>query len=373
VENPIQASGILPKYIFSIKRQSIFAHINSWRYFMKKYLIYLLAGVCIVSGACSTGDAAAAVAKMLGGSSQALLFINCKAVSENEIEFEFSHPVTVKSLRFEPALEIASVQDGNIVRVKLEANPSPGVQIIADLVAEDKNRNSINVLVPFRARNNRMPALVINELCTEYTTVAAGRKPEFIEFKMKSAGNLGAMRVVILGNTNASRRTVFEFMPVEVKEGEYVVLHLRTVDESNVNEYGDDLSLSGGVNASPTARDFWIPGNSKLIHKAASVVYVLDQDDNVLDAVMISATPDAWWNRDYFAEAATFLFEKGAWKSPEGKIGSPADAVNSNTTTGTRTICRDETKENTNTAADWYITATSGATPGKPNNPRRHQ
>jgi hypothetical protein len=325
-----------------------------------------------VLGSCSTGEAAsAAAAQMLGSSSQALLFINCRAVSEEEIEFEFSQPVTVKSLSFEPAIEVASIEAGSTVKVRLEESPLPGILFTADMLAEDADRNTINVLVPFRSRNNRMPSLVINELCTEYSNATAGKKPEFIELKMKSAGNLGAMRVFILGNTNTAKQTVYEFMPVEVKADEYVTLHLRTYYETCIDEYGPSLEESTATDSSPMARDFWMPGENKLIHKAASAVYVLDQDDNVLDAVMISETPAAWWGKDYLAEAADFLFQQGEWKSSDGTICGPADAVNSSTTTNTRTICRDETVEDSNTAADWYIVYTSNATPGKPNNTRR--
>jgi len=336
---------------------------------MMKKICFALLGACIVLGSCSTGEAAAsAIAQMFGGSSQALLFLNCRAVSEDEIEFEFSQPVTVKSLNFDPALSIASVEDGSTVRVRLEESPAPGVHFTADLLAEDSDRNTINVLVPFRSRNNRMPSLVINELCTENNKP----KAEFIEFKMKSAGNLGAMRVFIMGNTNAAKLTIYEFMPVEVKKDEYVVLHLRNVEEACKDEYGENLDESGGKDSSPTARDFWLPGNDKLMHKEATTVYVLDQDDRVLGAVMISTSLDSWWNKDYFAEAADFLFQQGAWKSADGKICGPENAARSAGTTNTRTICRDETVENTNTAADWYITATSGATPGKPNSTKRY-
>jgi len=338
---------------------------------MKKLFLILL-GACIALGSCSTGDAGSAAAQMLGGSSQALLYLNCRAVSEDEIEFEFSQPVMVKSLNFEPAVEIASIEDGSTVKVRLEKKTEPGVLLTADLLAEDEKKNTINVLVSFRSRNNRIPPLVINEICTEYANAAAGKKEEFIEFKMKSAGNLGGMRVFILGNSNATKETIYEFMPVEVKENEYVVLHLRKWDESCKDEYSSNLDESRSVNSSPNARDFWVQGDTKLIQKAASTVYVLDQDDRVLDAVMLSGTADAWWAKDYFAEAANFLYEQGAWKTADGRIAGPQDAVISANTTNTRTICRDETKLNSNTAADWYISDTSNATPGVKNSEKRY-
>ena len=334
---------------------------------MKKY--FLLIGACIILGSCSTPDAAL-TARMMGSSSQALLYLNCKAISEEEIEFTFSRSVTIKKINFHPDYSVASIENGSTVKVMLQDKTEPGKLITVDLLAEDENKNTINVLASFRGKNNRMPQLLINELCTEYANAAAGRKSEFIEFKMQSDGNLGAMRVFIIGNTNAARETIFEFSPVEVKRGDYVVLHLRTYDLDNIDEYGTNLAESGGVNASPTARDFWIPGQTKLFHKTA-MVYVLDQDDKVLTAVMLCENPNVPWPKDYFTETAQFLFEQGAWKSANGVTCLPSDAIPSTGTTNTRTICRDETVPNTNSAADWYITATSCATPGGPNNPRR--
>ncbi|MDR0302717.1 MAG: hypothetical protein LBI04_10450 [Treponema sp.] len=335
---------------------------------MKK-IIYVLLAACIVLGSCSTGEAAAgAAAKLFGGSSKALLFLSCRAVSEDEIEFVFSQPVTVNFLNFEPALAVASIEDGSTVKVRLNEIPKPGMEITAEILAEDTDKNTINVLIPFRARNNRMPRLVINEIRTENTKP----KCEFIEFKTLTAGNLGGMRVFIHGNTNAAKQTIYEFLPVEVKKDEYLVLNLRMTEADCKDEYGTNLAESGGTNSSPGARDFWIPENSKLIHKEASAIYVLDQDDRALAAVMISNSAASWWAKDYLAEAAEFLFKQDAWKSADGKPGEPADAVSSANTTNTRTICRDESAENTNTAAGWYITEGSGATPGKSNNPKRY-
>jgi hypothetical protein len=336
---------------------------------MKKFFFFL--GTCIALGSCSTGGESAIAALLLGSSSQAPVFLNYKTVSENEITFEFSREVKVTSLNFDPVIAVASVENGSTVKVTFMENTKPGELITADLLAEDDHKNSVNIIIPFRTRNNRMPKLEINEICTETATAAAGKKEEFIEFKLKSAGNLGAMRIVINGNTAAAKKTVYEFSPVEVKKDEYMVLHLRTYNTESKDEHTDALDESAGVNASSTARDFWIPGDTKLLHKTA-MIYVLDQDDNVLDAVILSESPDSWWTKDYFAETADFLFNSGSWKSPAGGVCSPKDAASSNGTTNTRTICRDETVENSSTAKDWYVTVTSGATPGKPNNVNRY-
>jgi len=333
-------------------------------------ILILLMGAFVLLSSCSTPESSSA-AQALGGSSQALLYLNCRAVSQEEVEFEFSQPVTIKHLSFEPELKIASVENGSTVKVILDDIPEAGKMIVTDIIAEDEKRNTINVIVSFRSRNDRMPSLEINEICTEYANAAKGKKSEFVELKMKSDGSLGAMRLVINGNSNAAKETVYEFSPVNVKKDDYVMIYLRTFDEANKDEYTDNLLESGGETSSSAARDFYVQGTEKILHKT-SFIYVLDQDDNVIDAVIICEKPENWWTKDYFAKAAEFLFNKDSWKSKDGDICRPSDAFISSGTTNTRTICRDESAQNTNSVQDWYITATSSATPGEKNNTKRY-
>jgi hypothetical protein len=205
----------------------------------------------------------------------------------------------------------------------------------------------------------------INELRTE----SAKPKYEFIEFKMFGDGNLGALRLFIASNYKSP--LVYEFPPVEVKNKEYIVLHLRTTEAGSRDELGSNLAESGGTDSSPTARDIWIPGSTELLRKT-DIVYLLDQDDHVVDAVMCSETADPWWNKDYFSNAAEFLFHAGGWKNADGEICGPADVVQSSGSTNTKTINRDETlNHNSNSLNDWYITTTSGSTPGSQNDPKR--
>ena len=334
-----------------------------------KYLHLIVAGMsCLFCTVCScaTGTGEDIAGKIIGSRSEAPVFLACQAVSETEINFRFSQPVTVVSLHFSPELTLDEVENGSTVRVIFSGGPGSGVRITADLLAEDNNGNTINVLVPFLTRNSRIPPMLINEIRTEYSKP----KCEFIEFKTLQAGNLGALRLFIAGNHKAPM--VYEFPPVEAAAGEYITLHLRTTEESNRDELGSNLDESGGADSSPTARDLWIPGSSKLLHKT-DIIYLMDQDDVVMSSVPFSESADPWWGKDYLAEAAELLFKADAWKSSGGTICTPADAVVSGGTTVTRTICRDEAIANySGAAADWYITANSSATPGKPNNPKRY-
>jgi hypothetical protein len=300
---------------------------------------------------------------------QAAVFLECRTVSENEIVFEFSQPVRIVHLHFDPEREIESIEsieEGGTVKVTLAEDLEPGLRLTADVSAEDEHGNTINEIIFFQVKNTRVPELQINELRTEYEGKSS--KAEFIEFKMLSAGNLGALRVFAAGNSK--NPLIYEFAAVEVEAGDYVVLHLRTLEDTCKDEYGENLDESGGTDSSPTARDLWIPGSTKFLRQT-DAVYVLDQDDRVLDAVMSAENPNSQWNKN-LAGAAEFLFSNGAWESGAGSVCTPADAVDTSgvKTSVTRSISRDETAENTRSAADWYVTAKNGATPGRPNNPK---
>jgi hypothetical protein len=311
-------------------------------------------------------------------STEAPVFLGYKALSPTEISFKFSLPVGVVSLNFDPPAEIESVEEGDTVIVTLSEALEGGERFVADLLVEDEQRNSLNVLIPFRARNERIPEILITELRTELSKL----KVEFVELKTLGAGNLGALRLFI--STNSTDIPLFEFQPVEVAEGEYLVVHLRSVETGIVNELGDDLGISGGTETNPDSRDFWVPETAERFRKT-DAVYLLDQDDRIIDAVLLSETPDVWWTKESLAATAEFLSEQGAWipvkaaagseaDPPAGKNGTipgPADAVDSSKTTNTRSVCRDETIPDSNSAVDWYITVASGATPGRPNNPNR--
>jgi hypothetical protein len=340
-----------------------------------KNVFYCLAGLLILScciWSCSTEEA---IEQVFGSvSAQSPVFLACQAVSAEELDFRFSLPVKVVSLSFDPPVQVASIVNGSMVRVNLGEILGPGEKHTADLLVEDEKGNTLNVLIPFRARNDRMPSFIITELRTEYTKAdnKSGTKynSEFVEFKTLSAGNLGALRLFIAGNTK--QPLIMEFPPVEVASGEYIVIHLRTYEEGAQDELGENLDLSGGTDAGDTARDFWIPGKTKLLHKT-DAVYFLDQDDKAVDAVMLSEKPDVW-SKEQFMEAANFLHSQGAWFALNGapKIPGPQDAAATGTATTTRTICRDEDAADTNKAGDWYVTVTSGATPGARNNPGRY-
>ncbi|MDR0474602.1 MAG: hypothetical protein LBH43_13135 [Treponema sp.] len=338
--------------------------------FFLRCLLYsaLVFSIC----SCSTSTETA-IQKILGDSASAPVFIDCRAVSSTEIVFSFSLPVKVIALYLDPDSELKSITDGQEVIVSLMQPLPIGEKITADILVEDEYRNTLNVLVPFRTRNDRLPNIIINELRTEYSKP----RTEFIEFFTFSEGNLGALRLFIAGFSLTN--PAYEFPPVEVKAGEYIVLHLRTLETGCIDELGDDLSLSDGTDALDTARDLWISGSAKMLHKT-DAVYLIDQDEKIISAVLMSENPDLWWDKQYMAAAAELLGKQGAWLPPEGEPGEnyipgPSEAVSTQSvkTAATRSVSRDESADDSRRAQDWYVSATSNATPGKPNSTKRQE
>jgi len=303
--------------------------------------------------ACSTESA---LQRLLGAGVVPPVFYGCKTPAEGEVDFLFSGEVKVSSLRFDPPLDAKVAGEGEKVAVRFTSALPGGSKVTADLLVEDKHKNTLNVLVSFRTRNDRMPELLINEVRAVYS------KPrvEFVEIITLNAGNLGGIRLFA---AYESGEPVFEFPPVEVKKGEYIVVHTRSIEEGLADETGTNLAQSQGTDASPAARDFWIPG-TQILH-STNAIYLMDQDDKMLNGVTFFGQKYKWTER--VAAAARLLAEQNAWKG-----ANPDDAVNTDGTTATRTICR-AAGANTNSAVNWYITATSGATPGGANNPKRYQ
>jgi hypothetical protein len=316
--------------------------------FPNNFIVWLAA---LMICSCSTETA---LQRLLGISAAAPVFYGCKTSAEGEVDFLFSSAVKVVSMYFDPPMEAEALTQGETVKIRYETSQPGGSKITADLLVEDKDRNTLNILVNFRTRNNRMPDFVINEIRTSYSKP----KVEFIELKTLQAGNLGALR--LFAAYDKEKEAIFEFPPVEVKAGEYVVVHSRSIESGLVDETGTTLTESKGTDAS-SGRDFWIPGVLKL--HSTNAIYAMDQDNRIIDGVLLVNSKYPW--KEPVAAAASLLVSQGAWAEGDG------EAVNSDGESVTRTICRGS--RDSNSSSDWYITVTSGATPGRPNNPGRYR
>jgi len=193
------------------------------------------------------------------------------------------------------------------------------------------------------------PLLVqITELQYEY--LVASQRAEYIEFKVLAAGNLKGLQVHIMYEAN--NPFIYNFPPVDVAEGEYITLHLRTYQNTCIDELGNNLSLSGGNDSCPTARDLWAAGTLKRLHQT-DIVILQESNGVIHDAVCMNGTPGKPWNKNqsHFTAILEDLKNKSAWKSPDGVDISTASIYKS--------VNRYEGVRNTHSIQDWYIGGTS--------------
>jgi len=279
------------------------------------------------------------------------IYVEARMPAADRLSLGFSEAVRIVSLRFSPDLPVAGLSDGGEVALVSFAGPVvAGLRYVVDCVAEDAEGNSVSVLAPFYGRNDDPPRLLINEVRTEYSKP----KVEFVELLVLESGELGGLSIA----TSAAGfgEPVFVFPPCRVSAGEFVVLHLRSIEEGLVDETGS-LDASSGTEASPAARDFWVPGAEKRVRKT-DMVALLDTQGEALDAVAFSETPGSEWKTDDLKACAAFLERSRAW------IGEPVASAASTTT---RTIGRKQSAEDGGGKADWAIAATGGASPGAAN------
>lgn len=208
--------------------------------------------------------------------------------------------------------------------------------------------------------------LEINELRAEFSIPT--KRAEYIEFKAKAAGNLNGFQLYIMYETN--NPFVYTFPAVDVASGEYITLHLRTLESNCVDELGENLSLSGGIDSCATARDLWVSGSNKLLLQTG-IVYLQDANGRIIDAIIMNEAPSNTWNKNqaHFAEIMDTLYNCGMWKSSAGEKPTPFDAVNTSAIGANvyKSVSRYEGQENSHSAKDWYITANFGITPGQAN------
>jgi hypothetical protein len=332
---------------------------------MKRISIFVFCIVVFIA-ACSFE---AAVPKYAGSSGTPPELLAVRASSSSEVNFLFSEPVTVVSLTLDPPADVVDSANGETVSIRLDTPYAVGTKVTVDILVRKEDGNTLEAVITFSAFNDRVPAFEINELRTEMS------KPrvEFIELKMLSAGNLAGIRLFIASNGTAV--PVYELPAVEVDEGDYVLIHPRNPDYINgLDELGSDLSLSTADDAKaqadcpPDVRDLWFPENKETLRKS-DAVYFMDQQDNVIDAVVYcdkTKEAEKWGANPNFISAMEILTASGAWTGTSGVSGI-GNVFDSSGTSPTNTINRREHHSDTNTAEDWYKSGTGKASAGKTN------
>ena len=294
--------------------------------------------------------------------------LEVRALDAEHLELTFDEPplCAVEDLAVDPLLEIFAAHSEDSLLVVQTGTQTPGLPYQLEALVEDESGNGLHFLALFYGYNGAVPKLLINE----FTTRGTGNHPDAVELKAAEGGNMGG--VVLYEGTPGNYDDRLIFPAFEVADGEFLIIHFKPegipeeVDENSAKD------LSGGLDASDQAYDFWIPEGAG-ISGNNGVISCYDRPGGaILDGVLYSnrtsdsdekyggfGTLDSW-------ERAQELAADGGWIITGERV-RPEDAVSPEGSTGTRSICRSSCSEDTDTNADWHIVPTLGFTFGEEN------
>jgi hypothetical protein len=292
---------------------------------------------------------------------------------ELSLELDFDEPPVCgpAQVRAMPALQVAEV--------RIEANrlcltcpgQAAGQKYALEIEVADARGNSLQLAVELYGYNPASPSLLINE----FTTQGSDTHPDLVELFAAGGGDMAGL--VLYQGTAGSWDDRLVFPAFEVRAGDYLLVHFKPQGlPAELDEPGDP-ALSAGLDASPAAYDFWVPGGTGLSGNNG-VLSLYDRPGGALrDGVLYSnrtSASDALYRG--FGSAATLaraeeLAREGSWRAAEQLI-RPEDAVNPDSSTATRSLCRSSASTDSDCAADWHVAPTRGSTFGGVNSDERY-
>lgn len=308
--------------------------------------------------------------------------------SENTASISFSDNVSFPSLEYYSVAEntgedavllgevmqISSIANENEIEYSLEfpKDLSASTKYILSGTVKDEIGSTLSFTVGYKGYNSRVPKMIFSEINTEYSK----KKTEFIEFYILEDGNLAG---VLLQSASDGSEKDYYFPSVEVKKGDYVVLHMRTVEDTAVSELSENVSLSISVHSNALSRDIFIPGKETRLSNNDVLILRKRLNGDIIDSVAYRDGEKTKWAKN---ECVVFLQEAVESQKWGGTIDIQ-DAIDIQNITGTRTLCRQNINEIVelynngisdypNTKDNWIIVATSNLSPGKENSTKEH-
>lgn len=255
------------------------------------------------------------------------------------------------------------------LEVSFEKNTVCGNNYVLSGTAEDLQGNSLLFEIAFTGFNSRIPNVILSEIRSAYTKP----KYEFIEFFVLTDGNLAGMELL---SAYDGPEADYVFPAVEVKKGDYFVLHMRNDGEGCIDEVGDNLNLAFYSDSVENVRDLWVSNNSARIGNSDVILLKNRKGGQILDGIMFNQSANVQWQKELQVEYAKLLFDAKLWAGGFDVL----NAVNSDGVTATRTLSRQnivslyEAFSNDKLSypfivddSHWAVVATSNATMGTEN------
>lgn len=189
-------------------------------------------------------------------------------------------------------------------------------------LCEDFYGNSISFTIPFYGYNKNIPKIFISEISDYYSSKDGS--VEYVELYAATSGNLFGLELI-----TANDKKVFPLPCIDVNKGEYIVVHLRTVDKINsITEYETNLNLSKAKDSVNDRRDIWFDSEESALSPSADIVILNNhQKSAFLDCVMYSkqeyALENNSWKNENLLEYSKKCIEQKVWNTE----GLPSDSV----------------------------------------------
>ncbi len=200
-----------------------------------------------------------------------------------KILFDENIQPVIQSFAFAPAATRATPgSEGALLTVSLEPAAAAGEACSLSGEARDESGNTTRFLFSFVGYNEKPALLRINEIQTGKNSSASNPHRDYVEFTVEEGGNTGGIQVQWASSVKIMSYT---FPPSEAAKNSLVVLHCAPEGlQSEVDETGPDLSLSGGVDASATGRDFWTEAGG-IPDETGLIMVRLREEDQPVDGV----------------------------------------------------------------------------------------
>jgi len=207
-------------------------------------------------------------------------------------------------------------------------------------------------------------------LLNEATPAGSGNNPDCLEFICLGDGNLAGLTFYV--GTSAIYNGMYRFPDMQVQQGDYIILHCRPEFEPWEKNETTRKDESSGLLSSPDAWDLWCPEDTSLPGtNGILALYSLPQDGSIVDCMIYTnreldaADEKFGWTSSIYKQLKTL--DEGVWQS-QGEFITPADALWGDDSTGTRSLCRDSSSTDTDSASDWHTVPTGKKSFGSINN-----
>lgn len=274
--------------------------------------------------------------------------LSMAAVSPTQIQIKFDEPVTLSRAPF-PCMQESH---GNIITITLDSPLAPGSSLSLSAAAQDARGNMTSFSGTIYGFNPRTPSLLITEL----TTAGTSKSPDRTELLALSDGNMAG--VTLYDGVIADFSHHFIFPDTEIRRGEYIVLQW-------TGEPPDSTQSVHHFSAMRQSDPSQYNGIQMLCEDPSRASRILDC---VIYTNHNGQAHSRFGSKQNLARAKTAI-GLGAWKAAaidNGEITGLC-GVDSSKATATRSMSRRFPYEDTDSNADWQITATGGSTFGSDN------